>query len=84
MIEKKVESIEITPCYLLDKSPNRVLLLTRNNDFNDFVTMDSAPLADFKKGDYLFMSKTTGKGFAQLNYTLMEDAEIGIYFPKHL
>jgi hypothetical protein len=82
MIERKLKSIEITPCYILDKGSNKVLLLTRDKDFNDFKTMDSAPFVNFKKGDYLFMSKMIGKGFVQIDYALMEDAEIVIYFPK--
>jgi len=81
MIEKKVNSIEITPCSIMEISNGKALLLTKEKDSHGFSTIDSAPILNFKEGDYLFMSKMIGEGFVQINYTKMNDKEIKKYFP---
>jgi hypothetical protein len=80
MIEKKVYSIEIIPCFILENSQGKVLLATRSKNSNGFRTVDSAPLVNFKEGDYLFRSRMVGEGFEQINYTKMDEKDIKKYF----
>jgi hypothetical protein len=82
MIEKKVLSIEITPCSIMEISNGKALLSTKEKDSHGFMTIDSAPITNFKEGDYLFMSKMVGEGFVQINYTKMNDKDIKKYFPS--
>jgi hypothetical protein len=86
MIEKKVYSIEITPCYVheteLGKIQHRIILVTKDKNSHGFLAVDSAPLINFKDGDYLFMSRMVGEGFEQINYIKMDEKDIKKYFPE--
>jgi hypothetical protein len=55
--------------------------MIRDKNLDDFQTIDSASLANFKEGDYLFMTKKSGEGFVQTNYSKMDENDIKKYFP---
>lgn len=81
MVNKKVKSIEITPCYIEEMMQGKAMLAIINNGSHEVQTVDSAPLVHFKEGEYLFMSRMTGEGFVQINYTRMDEKDIKKYFP---
>jgi hypothetical protein len=82
MVEKKVKSIEITPCYIEEISQEKALLVTKGKDSHGFRTVDSSPLVNFKEGDYLFRGRMVGEGFEYINYVKMNEKEIKKYFPE--
>jgi hypothetical protein len=81
MIEKKITSIEIFPCFILYKNKDKTILEIDKSP-QGIKNVDSAPLINFERGDYLFMSKIVGEGFIQYNYVKMDEKDIKKYFPK--
>jgi hypothetical protein len=81
MIENKVKSIKITPIRLLEQPVDHkcIEVITYRGKQ---LFINSSDIVDFKKGDYLFMSKMVGAGFSQINYTKMDEKEIKRYFSK--
>jgi len=87
MIEEKVHSTEIIPIYILHKRPIRTSVLigegnTKTKEHPKYRTLDSAILVNFKKGDYLIMSREVGENFVHISYTEMNEEDIKKYFPK--
>lgn len=81
MVEKKVHSIEITLGYIYMKREGKTLIIMCEGNWNKYKNVDSAPLENFKNGDYIFIGKMIGKGFEQINYVKMDESEIKKYFP---
>ena len=83
MIEKKVISIEITPCFVIETSNGKTRLGTfYGKDSNEFESIYSISLVDIKEGDYFLRGRMIGEGFIQINYVKMDDKDIKKYFPK--
>jgi len=79
MIEKKVYFIEVIPFRIVKKNSDKTLIISSKGNYKN---IDSAPLVNFKEGDYLLMSRMVGEGFVQINYFKRDDQKIRRYFPN--
>jgi len=79
MIKKEVYFIEVIPFRIVKKNPDTTLMISSKGNYKN---VDSAPLMNFKEGDYLLMSRMIGEGFVQINYFKRDDKKIIEYFQK--
>jgi len=79
MIKKDIYFIEVIPFRILEKDFKKTLIVSNKGCYK---RVDSAPLLDFKEGDYLLKSTLIGEGFIRINYFKVDDKKIKENFQK--
>jgi hypothetical protein len=80
MIKKEVYFIEVAPFRILEKKHYKTLMISSKGNYK---SVDSAPLSNFKKGDYLLRSILIGCGSVRINYFKTDEKEIKENFQKN-